>query len=95
MPVCPYCKNEIKSLNAIEKRYFCHRAYIRKGELITTFGRDIVCDSEPQGIVAYKCPYCNHIIATTRQEAINFLLDKKIPEGLVPVEKRGNETILE
>jgi len=93
MPVCPYCKNELKSLNAVERLYLFYIAYIENGELVISPNN--VENAEPDEIIAYTCPYCNHIITTTRQEAINFLLDKKIPENLVPVEKKGNETILE
>ncbi|MFP3256836.1 MAG: hypothetical protein RXO36_03445 [Candidatus Nanopusillus acidilobi] len=93
MPVCPYCKKELKSLRAIERLYLYHRAYVKNGELII-FPSDTE-EAEPDEIVAFACPYCDHIIATTKEEALDFMLDRKLPKDLVPVEKKGDKIFYE
>jgi|GEM_PF-1251609 len=93
MPVCPFCKKELEYLIAVEQLYLYHKAYVKDGELIIS-PRDTE-DAEPDKIVAFACPYCNFILATTEEEALNFMLDGKLPKDLVPVEKKGDKIYYE
>ena len=79
---CPYCKEEINSLNQDEMVWARYKCYIDKGGYFR-FDEGEIEDTadENSDNRHYYCPECDEEITDKYDQANAFLLGEKLPEG--------------